>query len=89
MLPREDVTDVAYVEPATDPERTVALLFSEIMNVAPVGATDSLVELGGTSLDLTHVAGRLRADYGEVDGLIDVLRIGTVGDIAADLPFPP
>ena len=61
----------AYVEPASDTERTFCSIFADILQMDKVGATDNFFELGGTSLVVTRViieadkAG-LHVAYGDV-----------------------
>ncbi|MBR6282921.1 MAG: amino acid adenylation domain-containing protein, partial [Muribaculaceae bacterium] len=61
----------AFVEPATDTERTFCNIFAEILQMDRVGATDNFFDLGGTSLVVTRViieadkAG-LHVAYGDV-----------------------
>ncbi|WP_343073363.1 non-ribosomal peptide synthase/polyketide synthase [Pyxidicoccus fallax] len=49
-----------HVEPRTDTERAVARIWSEVLRVPKVGATDSFFALGGHSLLATQVVARVR-----------------------------
>ncbi|XXF81585.1 amino acid adenylation domain-containing protein [Myxococcaceae bacterium GXIMD 01537] len=53
----------AYLAPRTPAEESVARAFSEVLQVARVGATDDFFALGGHSLLATQVVSRLRAAF--------------------------
>jgi len=50
----------AYVAPDTETARTVADIWQEILNVDKVGIHDNFFDLGGNSLDIVRLAGRLK-----------------------------
>ena len=52
-----------FVAPRTPAERTVAKVWSELLAVDDVGADDDFFQLGGSSLLLTRLAGRLHAQW--------------------------
>jgi amino acid adenylation domain-containing protein len=56
--------DVAYQPPATPIERLLAALWTELLDVAPVGRLDSFFDLGGTSIAAARLAARLQARLG-------------------------
>ncbi|MFV0297719.1 MAG: non-ribosomal peptide synthetase, partial [Hyphomicrobiaceae bacterium] len=59
-LDRPDRTDSAnMVAPATDAERQVAEIWSEVLGVADVDTRDSLLSLGADSLQVFRIAARL------------------------------
>ena len=43
-------TGVEYVAPATDGEKTIALLMEKVLNIQKIGANDNFFDLGGDSL---------------------------------------
>ncbi|WP_338866177.1 amino acid adenylation domain-containing protein [Myxococcus stipitatus] len=51
------------VEPRTETERAVALIWSEVLNVPGVGVLDGLLELGGRSLMHAQVLARIRSVF--------------------------
>jgi amino acid adenylation domain-containing protein len=53
-----------YVEPATDTQRELAAIWSEILGVERVGAGDDFFDLGGHSLLAVQVLSRLRGRLG-------------------------
>lgn len=58
---RED--DAQYVEPRTERERQLAVLWKEILEVSRVGSHDSFFELGGNSLLAIRLTARIRAEF--------------------------
>ena len=48
-------TDHEYVEPANDTEKLICKIFSDVLSIEKVGATDDFFELGGTSLVVTRL----------------------------------
>ncbi|MFE6744827.1 amino acid adenylation domain-containing protein [Kitasatospora purpeofusca] len=73
----------AYVAPATAAERAVARVWSELLEVAEVGAEDNFFQLGGYSLLLTELARRLHAATGTTVVLADLFTAVTVREQAA------
>ncbi|MFW5855164.1 MAG: SDR family NAD(P)-dependent oxidoreductase, partial [Thermodesulfobacteriota bacterium] len=57
--PRPDLT-VAYQAPRSDPERTLAGVFEELLGIEAVGIHDNFFDLGGHSLLATQVASRIQ-----------------------------
>lgn len=70
-------------EPRTTQETAVAQIFSEVLDVASVSATDDFFALGGNSLLATVVAARLAADGRYRVGVREVLLHSTVERLAA------
>jgi amino acid adenylation domain-containing protein len=52
-----------FVAPRSPAERTVAAVWSELLGVDRVGVDDDFFQLGGSSLLITRLAGRLRAHW--------------------------
>ncbi|MFJ8691311.1 amino acid adenylation domain-containing protein [Streptomyces roseolilacinus] len=78
-LPAPDTTaDPAGAAPSTDAERLVAGLWRELLGAGAVGAHDDFFRLGGSSLQLTRLANRLRAATGREIPLPELLRATTV-----------
>lgn len=53
-----------FVAPATDTERSLALIFREVLGGEPVGADDNFFAIGGDSLKGAQVMARIRATHG-------------------------
>src|SRR5690606_19024147 len=52
----------AYVAPRTDLERTIASIWSEVLEVEQIGVHDNFFELGGHSLVAARVVARLSSE---------------------------
>jgi amino acid adenylation domain-containing protein len=66
-LPEPEAADVAgaeYVAPRTQTEQVIAALWSELLGVERVGATDRFFDLGGQSLLATRAVSRVREALG-------------------------
>ncbi|MEV7022686.1 amino acid adenylation domain-containing protein, partial [Kitasatospora sp. NPDC093558] len=78
----------AHVPPATEAERTVARIWSELLEVPQVGGDDNFFQLGGYSLLLTELAKRLHEATGSPVVLADLFTAVTVREQAALLAAP-
>lgn len=63
---RSSISQVAYVPPADDLERTVASVMAEVMDVDQVGRRDSFYSLGGGSMHAIRICARLEREVGRV-----------------------
>ncbi|WP_328383841.1 amino acid adenylation domain-containing protein [Streptomyces sp. NBC_00400] len=79
---RPDLGDVAYAEPAPGLESTLADIWSEILNIAPVGAHDNFFELGGHSILATRTIARIREALGTEVPLVTIFDLPTVSGLA-------
>ncbi|HEY7200339.1 MAG TPA: amino acid adenylation domain-containing protein [Candidatus Dormibacteraeota bacterium] len=77
-----------YVAPRTPDERLVAEVWSEVLHVERVGATDNFFDLGGHSLMAVQVVGRLRARSGIGLPIAVLFQRSTVESLAAALAEP-
>ncbi|MDI3289247.1 non-ribosomal peptide synthetase, partial [Polyangium sp. 15x6] len=63
-LPAPEMTrsaaETSYVAPRTETERTLAELWSQVLQVSPVGIHDNFFHLGGDSILAIHVIGRAK-----------------------------
>jgi|GEM_PF-628006 len=73
----------AYVAPATDTERAVAAVWSELLGVREVGVHDDFFALGGHSLLATQILTRLRDEVGAELSLAEIFEAPTVAALAA------
>ncbi|RJK94279.1 AMP-binding protein [Vallicoccus soli] len=72
LAPVPTGSSAAYAAPRTDWERVLAALWSEVLQVGPVGRDDDFFELGGDSLATQELLERLQASTG-VEVTTDVL----------------
>ncbi|UUU22856.1 non-ribosomal peptide synthetase [Streptomyces sp. DSM 40750] len=77
-LPAPDATGNPEAVPTTDAERLVAGLWRELFHAEDIGVHDDFFRLGGSSLQLTRLANRLRAATGRDIELPRLLRATTV-----------
>ncbi|MEO3876051.1 non-ribosomal peptide synthetase [Nonomuraea sp. B12E4] len=54
----------AYRAPGSPVEEALAVLWSQILDVSPVGVDDDFFALGGQSIQATRMMGRLRSGFG-------------------------
>ncbi|BBY76492.1 non-ribosomal peptide synthetase [Mycolicibacterium parafortuitum] len=96
-LPLPEIsTGADYREPATDTERALAQLFSELLGASRVGADDSFFELGGHSLLATKLVAAIRSRCGVEIEIREIFELGTLAGLAervdqlaaGDAPLP-
>ncbi|MFI5828672.1 amino acid adenylation domain-containing protein [Streptomyces sp. NPDC051578] len=71
--------------PRTEAERLLCTLFSEVLHVEDVGADDSFFGLGGHSLLVTKLIGRVRAAFGSELSVRAVFEAPTPAELALRL----
>ncbi|HVE86688.1 MAG TPA: phosphopantetheine-binding protein, partial [Myxococcales bacterium] len=49
-----------YVEPGTELERNIALVYQQVLGFEPIGLDDNFFDLGGSSLIAVHASAQLR-----------------------------
>jgi hypothetical protein len=86
-LPPPD--ELAQVAPPTPVEEAIALIFTELLDVAEVGPQDGFFALGGSSILATRLAARIRAELDVEVSLVDVLAAPTVAELAELVTGPP
>ncbi|HEU4559963.1 MAG TPA: amino acid adenylation domain-containing protein [Longimicrobium sp.] len=77
-----------YEAPRTEAERKVAAVWAEVLGVERVGAHDRFFDLGGHSLLLVRVQGRLAEVFGQPVPITHLFRYLTVSALAAALDAP-
>ncbi|HSG39301.1 MAG TPA: amino acid adenylation domain-containing protein, partial [Thermoanaerobaculia bacterium] len=82
---RQRETDVDYKAPQTEAELTVAAILQDVLKVERVGADDNFFDLGGNSLLLVQVHGRLQEQFGREILLVEIFNNPTVRALAAHL----
>ncbi|MFI1741190.1 non-ribosomal peptide synthase/polyketide synthase [Streptomyces sioyaensis] len=89
----------SHLAPRTPAERTVADIWSDVLDVHPVGADDDFFALGGDSVLAVRVLSRIREERGVRLTVRDLFTARTVAEVAALLdgadgtdpatPIPP
>ena len=73
----------AYTAPSTDSQRTIAVIWQELLGIERIGLHDNFFELGGHSLLATQVISRIRNAFSIEVPLRRVLEAQTVAEMAA------
>lgn len=73
----------SYVAPETETEIAVAGLWSDVLRVERVSASDGFLDLGGHSLLAMRIVGRVRRELGVTMPLDSLIRGDTVAQFAA------
>ena len=76
---------VAFVAPRDETERAIAAIWREALGVEQVGVDDNFFDLGGHSLLLVQVHGRIREALGAQITVVELFQHPTVGALAARL----
>ena len=84
-LPEPKVPEEAYVAPRGELERAIAGIWCEALGLPRVGAHDNFFDLGGHSLLLARVHGRLREKLQADVSVVELFRFPTVASLAARL----
>ena len=74
--------EINYVSPKTDLERTIALIWGEVLNVDKIGLNDNFFDLGGHSLLVAKAHSLLQESLGRDFSLIELFRYPTVSTLA-------
>jgi hypothetical protein len=78
----------ACVPPESEAEASLARIWSEILEIAPIGVTHGFAELGGDSLKAIRVLGRIAQRLGAEVPLPELFPRGTVRGLAARIAAP-
>ncbi|HJX29824.1 MAG TPA: condensation domain-containing protein, partial [Thermoanaerobaculia bacterium] len=81
--PLPDRTGTVHVAPRTPVEEVLAGIWSELLGLEQVGASDHFFELGGHSLLATRVMSRLRSAFGVEMPLREIFEAPMLADLAA------
>jgi amino acid adenylation domain-containing protein len=77
-----DETAPAYVPPGSDAEKIVAAAWKEVLRVEQVGLYDNFFDLGGHSLFIIQVHGRLSEQFKRDFPVMDLFKYTTVSSLA-------
>jgi amino acid adenylation domain-containing protein len=75
-------TAARYVRPRTAAEQRVSQIFAEVLQVPDPGVRTSFFELGGNSLRITQILGRINREFGLTVSLRDFYANPTVESVA-------
>ncbi|HEV8638525.1 MAG TPA: amino acid adenylation domain-containing protein [Chloroflexota bacterium] len=78
----------AYVAPRSDLERAIAGSWQVVLGIDRVGAADNFFDLGGNSLLMAELHGRLQEALGREIPMVELFQHPTVGALAARLAQP-
>jgi amino acid adenylation domain-containing protein len=79
------VTDAAYRPPQTEVERIITAIWQQVLQVGQVGLNDNFFDLGGHSLLMIQVQGKLRAALQRKISITDLFKYPNVGALASYL----
>jgi amino acid adenylation domain-containing protein len=86
--PDADLVRGAYVAPSTDTEERLAAIWRELLGVDQVGLYDNFFDLGGHSLLIVRLHGRLLQEFQKSLSVVDLFRYPTVKKLADFLNIP-
>ncbi|HEY0607588.1 MAG TPA: SDR family oxidoreductase, partial [Herpetosiphonaceae bacterium] len=72
----------SYVAPQTEFERTIAAIWQSALRIDKVGIHDNFFDLGGQSLLMTQVQGKLRAALNRDISMVDMFKYPTISALA-------
>jgi len=77
--------EASFVPPRTDTEKRVAAVWQEALQVSRIGVNDNFFDLGGHSLLMLQINGKLRAAFGRDIPLVDLFQYPTIMSLARQL----
>jgi amino acid adenylation domain-containing protein len=88
--PTSDRPELAnpFVTPSSDLERSLCDIWSEMLGVSPVGATDNVFDLAANSLLAVRAAARIRDELGLDVSAVSIFEHPTIRDLADSLGRP-
>jgi len=81
-LPDASQLQAAHVAPVTELERKLAAIWAEVLQVERVGLQDNFFDLGGHSLLIVQVIGRVREQLGVDLSLNELFEQATLADFS-------
>ncbi|GAB3679177.1 amino acid adenylation domain-containing protein [Salinisphaera aquimarina] len=86
-LPPEQRIDTGkrYIAPRSDTERAVAAIWSDVLGVVEPGIDDNFFDVGGDSLRIVTVRGRLETRFGSSLSVADLFQYATIRDLSQRL----
>jgi amino acid adenylation domain-containing protein len=71
-----------YVPPRNEIERSIAMIWREVLEIDRVGVRDNFFDLGGHSLLMARAYSKLRETIGQEFSMIDLFRYPTISSLA-------
>jgi len=75
--------DTPYMPPRSSLEEKLASIWSEVLNVVPIGINDSFFDLGGHSLQVTQIINKVQAEFMMPIKISQLFEAPTVLELAA------
>jgi FkbH-like protein len=75
---RQNIAATDYVLPQTKIEQEIAAIWKEVLHIENIGVNDNFFNLGGRSLQVVQVNGRLREVLGKEIPLVDMFQYTTI-----------
>ncbi|WP_335334146.1 amino acid adenylation domain-containing protein [Gordonia phthalatica] len=85
----DTAAEIEYVEPATDTEKQLISVLSDLIDAPKIGMRDNMFALGADSLTAARLASRLRNECGVDLGLADVFESEDLAELAARMDDSP
>jgi len=71
-----------FVKPASETERKLALIWQEALSLPQVGINDSFFDLGGHSLGIVQVQGKIKDVFDKELNVVDMFKYPTIRSLA-------
>jgi hypothetical protein len=81
----EAASEVVYVTPRTEVQRTLATIWQEVLHVEKVGIHDNFFDLGGHSLLIVKVWHKLHTLFPQTLSMVDLFQYPTIHALASYL----
>lgn len=75
----------SYIPPSGATELRLAELWEEALGIAPIGAEDDFVRLGGDSLTALGLVARMRKEFGHAFPIMALYRGATIAELASQV----
>ncbi len=80
--PEQGQSGQTFVKPGSDLERKLASIWQEVLQVEQIGINDSFFDLGGHSLGIVQVQGKIKEIFGRDLNVVDMFKYPTIGSLA-------
>ena len=80
--PEMQQTGQTFVKPGSETEKKLAAIWQEVLNLAQVGINDSFFDLGGHSLGIVQVQGKIKEVFDRELNVVDMFKYPTISSLA-------